>query len=384
MKRIDKELLRKNVLSGIEKDLDWCTISGASVIVAQHGEILLTEQLGYKNPCTKEQLVPNTIFRLASMTKPVTAVAALIGVERGWFSLNDKITDYFPEIADMYVGRMEDGVVVPDHKPKNELLLHQFLCHNSGFMGMSPIYAAEANKMPLDAYKDNETAVDYCIKNTCLTYEPKEEQGYCCYMAFDVIALLIEKFSGMKYADFITENIFKPLGINDITYHPTDEQWERMITMTDKMGARGHAVVKMGRHTFENFPLEYTCAGAGLVSSIEDYFVFAEMLRRGGEYNGVRILEEETLKLMSKIYVPQEVMEEDSSYAWGLGVRVTTKDKYLPNGCFGWSGAYGPHFWIDPENDITAIYMKNSRWYDSGGGGQTAVRFEKAVMESLK
>ncbi len=384
MKKIDKELLRKNVLSGIEKDLDWCTISGASVIVAQHGEILLNEQLGYKDPITKEPLVPNTIFRLASMTKPVTAVAALIGVERGWFSLDDKITDYFPEIGEMYVGRMENGVVVPDHKPKNELLLSQFLSNDSGFMGASDLYTPEINKMPLEAYKDNKTVVDYCIKNTCLTYEPKEEQGYCCYMAYDVVALLIEKFSGMKYADFITENIFKPLGITDITYHPTDEQWERMITMTDKMGARGHAIVEMGRHTFENFPLEYTCAGAGLVSSIEDYFVFAEMLRRGGEYNGVRILSPESVKLIGKVHVPEKVMGDAFPFAWGLGVRVATKDKNLPRGAFGWSGAYGTHFWIDPENDITALYMKNSRWHDSHGGGETAVRFEKAVMESLR
>ena len=94
LKKLDRELLRKNVLGNMERDLEYCNISGAAVIVAQHGEILLDERVGCKNPVTKEPLPRGTIFRLASMTKPVTTVAALMGVERGWFSLNDKITDY--------------------------------------------------------------------------------------------------------------------------------------------------------------------------------------------------------------------------------------------------------------------------------------------------
>lgn len=384
MRELDKQLLRKNVSRQTEKDLELCNISGASVIVAQHGVILHKECVGYKNPITKEPLEFNAMFRLASMTKPVTAVAALMGVERGWFSLDDKITDYFPEFGDMYVGRIEDGDVVPDHKPKNELLLYQFLSHNCGFMGAGPLYEIEESKMPFEAYKDNKTAVEYCIKNTCLTYEPKLEQGYCGTTAFDVIALLIEKNSGMKYADFIKKNIFDPLGIKDITYHPTEDQWSRLIAMTDKMCAKGHSVVDMGRHTFENFPLEYTSAGAGLVGSIEDYFVFAEMLRCGGEYRGVRIIKEDVLASIRKVFVPVEILGEGATYTWGLGVRISTDDKNLPPGCFGWSGAYGTHFWVDPENDITAVYMKNSRWHDSHGCGETGREFEKAVMDSLK
>lgn len=384
MKRIDKELLRKNVISNLERDFERTIISGASVMVAQHGEILFDERIGYKDPRTKEPLPRKTIFRLASMTKPVTAVAALMGVERGWFSLDDKITEYYPEIGEMYVGRIEGDAVVPDHKPENELLLYQFMSHNSGFMGESPVHSIEYENMPYEAFKDNKTAIDYCIRNTCLTYEPKVQQGYSGYFGFDIIALLIEKYSGMKYADFVEKNIFEPLGISDITYHPTEEQWSRMITMSDKVSGKGRAVVDIGKHTFENFPLEYTCAGAGLVGSIEDYFIFAEMLRRGGEYNGVRILKSETLDLMKKVYVPEEVMGDKYTFCWGLGVRVSTRDEYLPNGSFGWSGAYGTHFWIDPENDITAIYMKNSRWHDAGGGGKTGLDFEKAVIESLK
>ena len=246
------------------------------------------------------------------------------------------------------------------------------------------LYDLQESAMPLSAFKDNSAAVDYCLKNTYLTFEPYYQTGYSAYFAFDLIALLIERFSGMKYADFIKKNIFEPLEIKDITYTPSNEQWERLVCMSDRAIGTGIVNIDMGKHTFENFPLTYTCAGAGLVGSIEDYFKFAEMLRQEGSYNGVQIVSPEVFSLLYKKYVPMEYRPKDSTHSWGLGVRVTVNDKNLPDGCYGWSGAYGTHFWIDRENDITAIYMKNNRWHDSHGGGSTAVQFEADVMSSLE
>ena len=154
--------------------------------------------------------------------------------------------------------------------------------------------------------------------------------------------------------------------------------------MSDKVVGRGIVNVDMGKHTFEGFPLSYTCAGAGLAGSIEDYFKFAEMLRMGGTANGVEIVNSNIFPLIYKMYVPQEFMPKDCNHSWGLGVRVTNGDPYLPDGSFGWSGAYGTHFWIDRENQITAIYMKNNRWHDSHGGGSTAIQFEKDVMTAME
>lgn len=387
MKKLDKNLLYKNVLSSIESDLENANIAGAAVMVAQHGEILLDERLGYSNGMSKTLLKRNSIFRLASMTKPVTAIAALIGVEKGWFSLDDKVSDHFPEFANLYIGRLENGKVIPDRKPKRDVVLQQLLSHNNGFMAGgdgAELYLPQENAMPLSAFETNKAAVDYCLKNTCLTFEPYYETGYSGYFAFDIIGLLIERHSGMKYADFIQKNIFEPLGIKDITYTPTQEQWERIVCMSDRTVGRGIVNVDMGEHTFENFPLSYTCAGAGLVGSIEDYFKFAEMLRQGGSYNGIRIVSPEIFPLLYKKYVPMEYMPEGSAHSWGLGVRVALGDKNLPDGSYGWSGAYGTHFWIDPENDITAIYMKNNRWHDSHGGGSTAMQFEADVSSSFK
>lgn len=238
--------------------------------------------------------------------------------------------------------------------------------------------------MPKSAFKSNKTAVEYCLNNTCLTFEPYFETGYSGYFAFDLIALLLERHSGMKYADFIYEYIFKPLGIQNITYAPTTEQWQRVVTMFDKTDGKGGINVDMGEHTFEGFPLSYTCAGAGLMESIEDYFIFAEMLRCGGTYKGKEIVKPDIFKQIYQKYVPMEYMPEGAIHSWGLGVRVAVNDPVLPDGCWGWSGAYGTHFWIDPVNDITAIYMKNNRWHDSRGCGNTGKQFEADVFASLQ
>ncbi|MBR2343145.1 MAG: beta-lactamase family protein [Clostridia bacterium] len=382
MKKLSKERLFENVMGNIERDLSRGYIAGASVLVAQGDEILLRDMRGVSDVDTGAPLGNDAIFRLASMTKPVAGMAALIGIERGWFSPDDKITKYFPEFADMFVGRLEGGRVVPDHKPRHELLLGQFLRNDTGFMGSSPIYAAVEDRIPTEMYRDNATIVDYCIKNTCFTYEPREQYGYCGYQAYDVVALLLERFSGMKYADFVRENIFNPLGITDITYHPTEEQWGRVVKMSDR-AVGGMVSVNMGRHTFEQFPLSYTSAGAGLVGTVEDYYKFARLLRGRGTADGVRIVGEDVFSLMPKPYLPLSIMGEGATGSWGLGVYVRCEGDRLPAGSFGWSGAYGTHFFVDPKNDIVAIYMKNTRWYDSHGGGETGKAFESAVMASL-
>ena len=384
MKKLNKELLIKNVSDSIKNDMKETNIAGAAVIVAQHGEILLDERFGYSNFLAKKPLERNAIFRLASMTKPVTAVAALIGVQNGWFDLNDNVSEHFPEFENLYVGKLENGKVVPDHKPKKPVCLQQLLSHNNGFMASAPLYPPQEELMPKSAFANNKTAVDYCLKNTCLTLEPYYETGYSGYFAFDLIALLLERYSGMKYADFINEKIFKPLGIKDITYTPTNEQWQRTVMMFERTDGKDGINVDMGNHTFEGFPLSYTCAGAGLAGSIEDYFIFAEMLRNGGTYKGIEIVHPDVFPQIYKKYVPMEYMPKGAINSWGLGVRVSLNDPVLPDDCWGWSGAYGTHFWIDPVNDITAIYMKNSRWHDSHGCGNTGKQFEADIMASLK
>ncbi len=384
MRKLDKKLLYDKVISNVESDVKSSTIGGASVLVMQNGEVLLDERRGYANVETKRPIFRDSLFRLASMTKPISAVAALIAEEKGYFSLKDPISRYFPEFLDMKVGRLEEGRVVPDHKPRLEPKLIDFLNHTSGFMSNSPLFIPQHQAIPKSEFSDNERIVSYALKNTCLTFDPCEATGYGAYLPFDLIAVLIQRRSGKSFSDFVKENILDPLGIKDITYHPTSEQWGRLVTMCERKNDTEMVNVELGEHTFESFPLSYTCAGAGLIGSIGDYAVFAEMLRRGGEYGGVRILSEQSVNRLRSVCVDPRIIGKGATTSWGISVRVILDGyPFLTPGSYGWSGAYGTHFFIDPENEITAIYMKNTRWYDSHGGGVTGRHFESDVFLSL-
>ena len=166
------------------------------------------------------------------------------------------------------------------------------------------------------------------------------------------------------------------------SFAPTEEQWARMIAMhtyTEEQG--GYAVPKSVETIFENVPVTQYCGGAGLAATLDDYVKFGEMLTHGGTYNGVRILSPESVKKMGSVQVTDAIMGPPQQ--WGLGVRVITAEYQMPIGCFGWSGAYGTHYWSDPENKITAIYMKNSG-YDGGSGALTSFLYEQDVYASFE
>ena len=381
MRHLNEKKLNDIVLGKLEYDLSICSTANAAIIVAQEGKVLLDIRRGYKNYDTGEMLSGGEMFRLASMTKPIAGVAFLKAVELGYFAPDDLLSDYIPEVKDMKVGKLVDGKVVPDSMPKNQIRMYHLISHQSGLMAVSPLEAPQYVLYPLEAHASIETIVNYTLKNTCLTFDPTTAVGYATSIPFDAMALIIERKSGLSYGEFLDKYIFSPIGIKDITFQPTEDQWKRCVTMHDKTVGPGLVTVNMGRNIFERHPLTYEAAGAGIMGSCEDYFVFAEMLRRRGEYRGVRIVSEDTFSLMEKPYVTKDIMQGNA--LWGLGVRVMAGDDVLPDGAYGWSGAYGTHFWVDPTNGITAVYLRNMRWYDTHGCGKIGREFEKSVMDAL-
>lgn len=181
----------------------------------------------------------------------------------------------------------------------------------------------------------------------------------------------------MSFSEFLKKEIFIPLRMCDTTFDPTEEQWSRTVCMHTYNDGIVAFKPQNTSSIFGGYPLTYTCGGAGLVSTLADYEKFTDMLlSRGIARDGTRILSEDSVKLMA---TPAEPYGISPSQRRGLSVRVIINDSNrLPKGSFGWSGAYGCHFWVDPENKITAIYMKNST-FDGGSGAQTAANFEKDV-----
>ena len=371
MKKINQDILQRKITDRQNGLLESGHVGRCEIIVNQEGKTIFHKSFGCEQ---------NLVYRLASMTKPVTAVAVLSEVQRGHISLDEKVSKYFKGFKNKYVGMLdENGKPAPKEKAKTEITIKQLLNHTNGLLSDigGVCYPQELTETQQD--RENLTTISNFIENkVLLSFQPGETAFYSATAAFDIAARIVEMTSSMAYNEYVDEFIFKPLGITDITFVPTEEQWQRMSLMHSLEDGKVH-YSDPGKTIFEGFPLTYFCGGAGLCGTAAAYSVFAEMLLN----DGGNVLKPEMVKLMQTPTVPISWNPEDSQW-WGLGVRVIENDNYiLPKGCFGWSGAYGSHFWVDPANRITAVYMKNSR-YDGGAGAQTSNWFEEDVVNSLQ
>ena len=374
MKKLNKELLRQKIEAHMADDIADARIGGATLIVNQDGErvykgIFYDEKVG--------EVKEDTIYRLASMTKPVTAAAIMIARDRGLLDLDDTAAKYIPGFAEMNIGKLDENEnPVFAEKAKAQITIRQLLTHSSG-LGSDTVGMKEWDRRPQQTRRILEKATEF-YTDTLLAFEPGTRQFYSPVMAFDTLGRIIEIVSGMSLGDFLEKEIFSPLGMNDTTFEPNAEQWTRFIPMHNRVDDKAVIADVPANEVFCGVPVTCHCGGAGLASTAEDYSKFAEMLLWGKG-----ILSPETLREMATPQLPPEVMDGDQ--IWGLGMRVITQDTYknLTTGSFGWSGAFGTHFWVDPVNRITAIYMKNS-FYDGGAGSKTGYIFEGDVTESLE
>ena len=374
MKLLDKEKLEYNINRIAEYDLKNNNLFGSSYFVYQNGKTVLKKHFGTTDAEGQNKVDDNTIYRLASMTKPITSVAILILADRGLISLNDPVSKFLPEFEDIHI-ITEDGVDLGKCK-KNITILH-CLTHTSGFGSGKPVKLSANDRMSIyDTIK--------FFVNAGLDFEPFSKQAYSSFAAFDVLAAIVEKVTGQDYEEFLKNELFIPCDMKNTTFSPTQSQRKNIIAMHDKEGEKSIIGETYPGCVFEQFPCEHKLAGAGLVSTLGDYSNFAKMLLEKGSFHDRCILSSDTLNEISKIYLPEEFAFEHGCENWGLGVRVIVSDeyKYLPVGSFGWSGAYGSHFWVDVKNNICAVFMKNSR-IDGGSGNASSKRFEKAVFDSL-
>lgn len=377
MKKLDPSLLKQNVTKRITADIAAQHISGASVRVTQAGEELFRAHYGWADSDNLTPMDEDCLFRIASMSKPISTVAALILMERGLIDLEAPVETYLPAFAALCHGRVDEkGNVIRGEKLQTKITVKHLLTHTSLIDFGAPFTAQEAN-MTAEEKASLAGALDF-YSRLVVENEPGTRSAYSGTVAFDLLGGIIETVSGKKLDDFIREEVTAPLRMTDTTFTPTDQQWSRLVQMHDRKD--GHSVrgATYDGCVFETYPVTHLMAGAGLISSLNDYDRFARMLLNNGSLDGVKILSENSVKMMQTPQVPP--FENDR---WGLGVRVIDNDrKILPIGCFGWSGAYGSHFWVDPVNQITAVYMKNSR-YDGGSGAQTARNFETDIMASF-
>ena len=371
--KLNVALLEKNLYDLAARWISARYINGAVMMVNQFGENVVRLEVGEQRNASGIPVTANTMFRLASLTKPVTAIGALIAEERGLLDLDDDVSLYLPQFRQMQIGRLQQGRPVADRAPVGPVKLCCFLSHCSGFMAEDELGNLQYSAVPAFAFRSIDAMTDYCMENTFLSFEPASQAVYST-IAFDIVARIIQERSGMSYADFLTKYLFAPLGLNDLTFQPTQEQWARMSEIGNSAEGYSYVPQDMGFHTYEGYPLSYTCAGASLCGTPEAYNVLAEMLYNFGVFRGVRILSEASVRKMSQLVCG----------SWGLGVAVRDGTSSLPAGAYGWSGAYGTHFWIDVKNGITALMFKNHRNVAGNFWTDSIDSFERTVMSALK
>lgn len=371
---LDAKKVKENIEKRISDDVNSGRVGGASVLVKQSGKVIYKNCFG--NTSGDKSLSLDAVFRLASMTKPITGVAIMKQVERGLVFLDDTLDKFIPEYADMNLACVVNGKLEIVGKAKNKVKILHLLTHTGG-IGCGAVGEVIVRGC---SYKYGDTLEDVAneFADKPIAFEPYTAQAYSGRVGFDLLARVVEITSGMAFDEFLKKEIFLPLGMCDTTFTPSDDQWSRMVLMHKFDGERSEFSPLDKEHIFERLPLTYFCGGAGLASTLSDYEKFADMLLcEGKSHKGEEILSAESVRRMRTVSIPYEIMPFREK--WGLSMRVITDSAYtLPVGSFGWSGAYGTHFWVDPENEIVGIYMKNSR-YDGGSGAVTAANFEKDV-----
>lgn len=367
--KLDGNKLATEVKNVTEARIEAGTLTGAHVLVMQNGETVLNQTYGLDG-AEGSDLKDDATYRIASMTKPITALALLIEHDRGNLNIYDEVSAYLPEFKEMSVAVKDaNGNITGTEKATSSIKVYQLVSHASGIRDIA------VNNIP---------NLDYSLKNVAsyiatqpLNFNPGSKTEYST-AAFDVASRIIEITSGMEFEQYLKANIFDKLGMTDTTFEPDESQWARLVKVHNLVDGKVVNAATFPLCVFGNFPVTYHAAGAGLMSTTSDYSKFAQMLLNGGVGdNGQRILSEDTLKLM---YTPIEDDKGTGTTKWGLGVIVRVKPGAdVPVGSYGWSGAYGSHFWVDPTNRITAVYMKNSA-YDGGAGNKSATEFSATLM----
>jgi CubicO group peptidase (beta-lactamase class C family) len=366
----------------VQRHIDAGDITGAVMFVARKGQIAYLEAQGTMDVDTKKPMTRDSVFRMASMTKPVIGTAIMMMLEEGKLQLGDPVSKYIPEFKDMKVGVLLEASHEPGKPTKfytmpaeRAITIKDLLTHTSG-LSSGPMGQSEVAKI---RRQPTETLADYIprLGSTPLEFQPGSHWMYSPSDGFDVLARIVEITSGIPLDRFLKQRIFDPLDMPDTSHYPTDAQMPRLVTVYQKTDNG----LKKNENSLSMSSKVYFAGGGGLVSTIDDYSHFAQMLANGGELNGRRLLSPRTVKLMSSVHIPYTLPGRTLGEGYGLSVRVM-QDAIVGNhrvsdGSFGWSGAYGTHFWIDPKEDIVAVMMI-----------QTPIRdmrpeFENAVMQAI-
>jgi CubicO group peptidase (beta-lactamase class C family) len=365
----------------IQRHIQAGDIASAVTLVARRGRVAHLEAFGHLDVESKKPAATDSLFRIASMSKPVTGVAILMLLEEGKVRLGDPVSRFIPEFKGLRVAA--DGAAPTP--AKRDITVGDLLTHTSGLVS-GPANAEIAKTLPgmallADTTRPQESLEQYLPRIAAfpLSFQPGERYSYSPLAAFDVLGRIVEIASGQTFDRFLKARLFDPLGMANTSFTNWREQQPRLALIYRRTPAGPERFANQNQLVSD----VYFSGGAGLVSTAEDYFKFAQMLLDRGRANGRVLLGPTTVDLMIAPHAPDTLPGSTRGGDFGLSVQVMRDPLALgqrvSSGSFGWGGAYGTNFWIDPKEKLVGVLMIQMQ----GGSAETRRDFQTAVMQAI-
>lgn len=374
-------------------------VNGSAVLIARHGKIVFYKAHGYNDLDKKTPLDKTGIFRIASQTKALTVVSVMMLWEEGKFSLDDPVAKFIPSFANERVLATFNpkDTTYTTVKAKRQITIRDLLTHTSG-LGYPAIGTPAENAIYAKSYMTGGVGTKGQKLSDAMTrlgslplfFQPGDGWKYGLNM--DVLGYLIEKWSGMSLEDFFEKRICQPLGMKDTWFNLPPEKGKRLVNFFqgDSTGTIQKQASVFGGALDMNYPLQktdYFSGGGGLSSTLYDYAVFLQMLLNGGEYNGVRLLSRNTVRLMTMNQIGDlhpNLGDHANVNKFGFGFFLISDEgsKFTPSqaGTYSWGGVFSTSYWVDPKEDMVVLA------YEQMWGpyvANTAAAFKSLVYQAI-
>ena len=378
----------------IKTYIDAGQISGAVTMVSRKGRIAHFEAQGLMDIEGKAPMRKDAIFRMASMSKPVTGVAILMLMEEGKLRLTDPVSRFIPEFKNPKVAMLKTpaapALPAPPSQPprdpeiytvpaERELTIRDLMTHTNGLETGGPGSREGGRLSPRDT---NSTLAAYVptLGAVPLDFQPGSKWQYSALAGIETLGRIVEITSGLTFDQFLQRRIFEPLGMKDTSFYPTQDRMPRVVTLYER---KPTGLSRTDTPSWLATKTLYS-GGGGLWSTPEDYMQFAQMLVNSGQLNGKRLLSPRTVDLMSSNHVGDlysGIGQRLKGMGFGLTVEVVmdgvSANRRESNGSFGWDGAFGTHFWVDRKEQLVGLLMVQE------SNGQLMRDFENAVMQAI-
>lgn len=349
---------------GMRAEVDKGQLAGLVTMVARHGKLVHTDTYGWQDLENQVPMAEDTIFRIFSMTKPITGVAMMMLFEEGKFALDDPVENYIPEFSTLVVAQEEVPNGIPMAElPHHKMTMRELLSHTGGLTyGAFSRSRVDTLYGEMNVLDGNGTLQDMIDKLAQIPLRQQPGSAWHYSVSVDVQGYLVEKLSGMGFDEFLQQRLFDPLGMVDTRFHVGRDRAHR-FSREYTSGPDGLSSPKNSEFIE---PRPFLSGGGGLTGTAGDYLRFAQMLANGGELDGVRILNPETVELMRTSQLPAGITEIPGypGNAFGLDFAIVTdpaSNGGMSAGSYWWWGIAGSWFWIDPVEDLVFVGMIQNR-----------------------